>query len=69
MTGLEHAILATALLAVFYYAGRYQTNKKDIETAIANTLDVLEQNNYIVCKTTESGDKELLEVIAKPKGL
>jgi hypothetical protein len=69
MTGLEHAVLATFCLWLFYTVGRYQNNRQKIEEAIANTLDTLEKNNYIVCRTMPDGQKELQEVIEKPKGL
>ena len=66
MTGLEHAVLATFVLWVFYQVGKYQANRQKIEEAIANTLDTLEKNNYIICKEDEDGQKILQEVIAKP---
>lgn len=65
MTGLEHAILATFCLWVFYQVGKYQINKEKIEEAIANTLDTLEKNNYIVCREDEDGQKILQEVVEK----
>ena len=69
MTGLEHAVIATFFLWLFYTVGRYQANRQKIEEAIANTLDTLEKNKYIVCKTDKDGQKILQEVIEKPKGL
>ena len=69
MTAIEHAVLATFFLWVFYQFGKYQVNRKKIEEAIANTLDTLEKRGYIICKTTPDGQKELQEVIEKPKGL
>ena len=67
MTAIEHAILATAVLWVFYQWGRYESKKELIEEAIANTLAVLETNNYIKCRTLDNGEKELLEVVEKTK--
>ena len=69
MTAIEHAIVATFFLWLFYQFGKWQINKQKIEEAIANTLDVLEKKNYIVCKTDDDGQKVLQEVIEKPKGL
>lgn len=69
LTALSHSLIATSLLAVFFYAGMYMDKRKRIEEAIANTLDTLEKNNYIVCKEDKDGQKILQEVIAKPEPL
>jgi len=69
MTGIEHSIIATAVCAAFYYFGKHVDKKEMIEDAIARTLDTLEQNNFIICKTDGDGQKVLQEVIEKPKGL
>ena len=66
MTAIEHALLATFFLWVFYQFGKYQINKTKIEEAIANTLDTLEKRNYIICREDENGQKVLQEVIEKP---
>jgi len=67
MTAIEHALLATFVLWICYQWGRYESKKELIEEAIANTLDVLETNNYIKCRTLENGEKQLLEVVEKTK--
>lgn len=69
LTALSHSLIATSLLAVFFYAGMYMDKRKRIEEAIANTLDTLEKNNYIVCKEDKDGQKILQEVIAKSEPL
>lgn len=63
MTGIEHAILATLTLFVFYQWGRISSNKKDVKQAIENTLDTLEKNGFIMTKTLKNGEKELVKVV------
>jgi len=69
MTAIEHSLIATFLLFVFYQAGRWSDKRKMVEEAVANTLQTLEENNYIVCHEDEDGQKVLQEVIEKPKVL
>lgn len=63
MTGLEHAVLATFFLWVFYQWGRISSDKKRVEDAIANTLDTLEKQGFIMTKTLKNGEKELVKVV------
>jgi hypothetical protein len=69
MDAIEHSVIATTLLAVFYYAGMFVDKRKRVEEAIANTLATLEDNNYIICETDEDGQKVLQEVVRKPETL
>ena len=69
MDAIEHSIIATTLLAVFYYAGMWVDRRNRIEEAIANTLATLEDNNYIICEEDEDGQKVLQEVVRKPETL
>lgn len=59
MTGIEHAILATALLALFYYVGKAHGRRENLENVIENTLITLEDKGFIYCITNEDGEKEL----------
>jgi len=69
LTAVSHSIIATSLLAIFYYAGMWVDKRSRIEEAIAKTLQTLEDNNYIICHEDEQGQKVLQEVIAKPETL
>jgi len=60
MTGIEHSILATAMLAGFYYYGKWIGRKEKVEDVIEHTLDTLEQGNYIKVIVQKNGDKELI---------
>lgn len=60
MTGIEHAILATGMLAVFYYYGKWVGRKEKVEDVIEHTLSTLEQGNYIKVIVDKNGDKELI---------
>ena len=61
MTGIEHSILATGLLAAFYYYGRWQGKKEKVEDIIEHTLNTLEKGNFVKVKKCEkTGDKELI---------
>jgi len=61
MTAIEHAILATILLAVFYYAGRFSGKKEKVEHIVEHTLDMLEKGNFVKVKyDKEKGEKELI---------
>lgn len=60
MTGIEHAILATSLLAAFFYVGKWMGKKEKVEDVIEHTLDTLEQGNYIKVIVQKNGDKELI---------
>jgi len=62
MTDLEHAILATALLACFFYIGKYIGRKEQVEDIIERTLDSLEKQRFIKVKTLKNGDKELISI-------
>lgn len=63
MTGLEHAVLATFFLWVFYQWGRVSSDKKRVEDAISSTLDTLEKQGFIMTKTLKNGEKELVKVV------
>lgn len=60
MTAIEHAILATIVLAVFYYYGKWSGRKEKVEDVIEHTLDTLEKGNYIKVNVHKNGDKELI---------
>ena len=60
MTGIEHSIIATLALAVFYYFGVHIGKKEKIESIIEHTLNTLENGNYIHVITDDKGDKELI---------
>tara|TARA_B100000035_G_C20818061_1_gene472995 strand:+ start:22 stop:234 length:213 start_codon:yes stop_codon:yes gene_type:complete len=61
MTGIEHSILATSLLAAFYYYGRWKGKKEKVEDIIEHTLNTLEKGNFVKVKKCEkTGDKELI---------
>jgi hypothetical protein len=60
MTGIEHSILATAMLAGFYFWGKWVGRKEKVEDVIEHTLDTLEQGNYIKVIVQKNGDKELI---------
>ena len=61
MTGIEHSILATGLLAAFYYYGRWKGKKEKVEDIIEHTLNTLEKGNFVKVKKCEkTGDKELI---------
>jgi len=60
MTGIEHAVLATGMLAAFYYYGKWIGRKEKVEDVIEHTLDTLEQGNYIKVTVDKNGEKELI---------
>jgi hypothetical protein len=60
MTAIEHAVLATIVLAVFYYYGKWSGRKEKVEDVIEHTLDTLEKGNYIKVNVHKNGDKELI---------
>jgi len=61
MTGIEHAILATSLLAAFFYVGKWMGKKEKVEDIVEHTLNMLEKGNFVKVKTCkESGEKELI---------
>lgn len=61
MTGIEHAILATSALAVFFYAGKWWGKKEKVEDIVEHTLNTLEKGNFIKVKfDRKSGEKELI---------
>lgn len=65
MTGIEHAIVATALLFVFYKWGEWTGRRERVEDIIEMTLTNLEDNGFIVTETNEDGEKELKPVQKK----
>jgi hypothetical protein len=61
MTGLEHSLLATGLLAAFYYLGVHFGKKDAVEEAVEFTLDTLEKGNYVkVLYNEKTKEKELI---------
>lgn len=60
MTGMEHAFLATSMLAAFFYVGKWMGKKEKVENVIEHTLDTLEKNNMIKVKKDNNGNKEIL---------
>ena len=60
MTGMEHAFLATSMLAAFFYGGKWMGKKEKVENVIEHTLDTLEKNNMIKVKKDNNGNKEIL---------
>ena len=60
MTGLEFSMVATPVLAAFFYYGKHQGKKEKIESIIDHTLTQLEKNNMIKVKVDKNGEKEIL---------
>lgn len=61
MTGLEHSLLATGLLAIFYYVGVRVGKKEKIEDIVSTMLDKLERGNFIKVELDKkTGEKELI---------
>jgi hypothetical protein len=61
MTGIEHSIFATGLLAIFYYVGMHVGKKEKIEDIVNTMLDKLERGNFIKVELDEkTGEKELI---------
>ena len=61
MTGIEHAILATSVIAAFFYTGKWLGKKEKVEDIIEHTLNNLEKGNLVKVKTCQkSGEKELI---------
>ena len=61
MTGIEHAILATSTLAIFFYVGKWVGKKEKVEDIIEHTLNMLEKYNMIkVSVDKKTGEKEIL---------
>jgi len=63
MTAIEHAIVATFFLFVFYQVGKFVGQKKSVNIALENMFDRLEKHGYIVTKTNAKGEKELQKVV------
>ena len=61
MTGIEHAILATSVLATFFYVGKWMGKKEKVEDIVEHTLNTLEKNNMIKVEVDKkTGEKEIL---------
>lgn len=60
MTGLEFSLVATPILAGFFYFGKYQGKKESIDIVVESTLNMLEKNNMIKVKVDKNGEKEIL---------
>jgi uncharacterized alpha-E superfamily protein len=63
MTAIEHALLATFFLWVFFQVGRYLGRKDSTVPALSAMFDKLERHGFIVTKTNDKGEKELQKVI------
>ena len=61
MEFIEEAILATSVLAAFFYYGKYLGKKERVEDIIEHTLETLEKGNYI--KVKYHGDTKEKELI------
>ena len=63
MTGIEHSLIATGLLALLYYVGIHVGGKKKTEDIIETVLDKLERDNFIQTELNEkTGEKELIAI-------
>lgn len=61
MGALEHSLLATGLLAAFYYYGRWQGRNTVVNDAIERTLDTLEEGGFIKVEVNhETKEKTLI---------
>lgn len=61
MTGIEHSIIATFALAVFYYVGVKVGKKEKIDDIVSSMLDKLESGNFIKVEIDEkTGEKEII---------
>lgn len=60
MTGIEFSLVATPILAGFFYFGKFQGKKEKIENIVDHTLNQLEKNNMIKVKVDKNGEKEIL---------
>ena len=60
MTGIEFSLVATPILAGFFYFGKHQGKKESIDIVVESTLNMLEKNNMIKVKVDKNGEKEIL---------
>ena len=60
MTGIEHSLRATGMLALFFYVGKHIGEKKKVEHIVECTFDMLEKNNMIRVSVDKNGEKEIL---------
>lgn len=61
MGAIEHTLLATGLLAAFYYWGIHVGKKNSIEEIIEETLNTLEKGNFVkVVYNEKTKEKELI---------
>jgi len=60
MTPFEQAFLATSLLAIFFYFGKYLGKQERVEDIVEHTFNMLEKNNMIKVKVDKNGEKEIL---------
>lgn len=61
MTPFEQAFLATSLLAIFFYFGKYLGKQERVEDIVEHTFNMLEKNNMIKVKKDEkTGEKEII---------
>ena len=69
MDPLLHTLIAVGCLAVSFYCGKYLSiNSDHVEELISGVLERLEREGFIVTKTDDEGEKELIpvsELIAK----
>lgn len=63
MDALDHSVIATGLLALFYYVGVYYGKRKKTEDIVDAMLDKLEAGGYIKVELCEiTGEKELITI-------
>jgi hypothetical protein len=63
MTPFEQAFLATSLLAIFFYFGKYLGKQERVEDIVEHTFNMLEKYNMIKVKKCEkTGEKEILPI-------
>jgi len=63
MTAIEHSILATFVIAVFYYFGHWKGRKEKVDDVVEYTLDTLEANGFII--TEWDGKEKQLQKVQK----
>jgi|TARA_B100000497_G_C7478680_1_gene294121 hypothetical protein len=61
MGAYEHSLIATGLLALFYYVGVHVGSKKKTEDIVETMLNKLEKGNFIQTELNKkTGEKELI---------
>jgi len=68
MDEITHSLVATGMLAVAYYCGRFFAKRSLVEGIIESMLDNLEKDGLIAIKKSKDGEKDIIpisEVVAK----